>query len=58
MQYKILDVQGSNLDNVLERLNIEVRIYCNSGWKPQGGVSITLIKHEWYCACQAMVKEE
>ena len=58
MQYKILDVQGSNLDNALERLNIAVNIHCNSGWRPQGGVSITVTKQEWYCACQAMVKEE
>lgn len=58
MRYEILGVQGSNLDNILERLKLEVSIHCNSGWRPQGGVSITVIKQEWYCACQAMVKEE
>ena len=39
MQYKIIDIQGTNLDNVLERLRIAVNISCNSGWRPQGGVS-------------------
>ena len=58
MQYKILDTQGSNLENVLERLSIAVNISCDSGWRPKGGVSITVPKQEWYCACQAMVKEE
>lgn len=58
MQYKILDIQGTNLDNVLERLRIAVNISCDSGWRPQGGVSITVSIKEWYCACQAMVREE
>ena len=58
MRYKILDVQGTNLDNVFERLRIAVNISCNSGWRPQGGVSITVNRQDWYCACQAMVKEE
>lgn len=58
MQYKILDIQGTNLDNVLERLRIAVNISCNSGWRPQGGVSITVTSQGWYCVCQSMVKEE
>ena len=58
MRYKILDTQGTNLDNLLDRLRIEVNISCNSGWRPQGGVSITVISEGCYCVCQAMVKEE
>ena len=58
MQYTILAGQGKDINESLENLEHEVRRCCNSGWRPQGGVSVTVTKYEWYSACQAMVKEE
>lgn len=57
MQYKILDGQGNDLNKVLDNLMHEVRKHCYNGWKPQGGVSVTVTKYDYVYACQAMVKE-
>lgn len=54
MEYKIVTVCESPLQKALEKLEKEVNKLCKEGWKPQGGVSVTV--HIAFTVCQAMVK--
>lgn len=59
MQYQI--VYGSSeryFFDALKELQVEVEKLLQKGFKPQGGVSITLGRGYSYIACQAMVKED
>lgn len=58
MQYIILDGQSADINEALEKLKHEVRRYCNSGWRPQGGVSVAVTRYDYVYACQAMVREK
>lgn len=58
MKYKILKENGFGYDTHADiRLENEVNRYIENGWKPQGGVGITVM-NGMYVFYQAMVKEE
>lgn len=55
MQYLI--IEETNTDNLAEEVNKKII----EGWRPQGGVSITLSEsdeYQYYSAAQAMVRED
>jgi len=57
--YKIITKTGSDLFECTKAVEAEVNKLCSSGWKIQGGVSITSVKSghvTWYTIAQAMVK--
>ena len=57
MQYQVVCGQDSSMRCAMEELEKKVKKLCQEGWKPQGGISIAVNEeHEWYYACQAMVK--
>lgn len=69
MQYKVIfervdpllnieDKSKNNLWILLFTLSQEVEEYAKEGWKPQGGISISLDKYGDQIVAQAMVKED
>lgn len=56
MEYRIVRSEGSDMNSVLKKLEVKVKLLCKEGWKPQGGISTSVTDFEWYYACQAMVK--
>lgn len=58
MKYKLLKVDGLGYNTSADiRLEDEVNRHIENGWKPQGGVGITLMNGR-YVLYQAMIKEE
>ena len=60
MEYRIVRAYGDELA-VCRSIDEQVNALCEEGWRPQGGVSLTLEKNSYvsgvYVAVQAMVKE-
>ena len=64
MQYKVVKKEAKHIGNAIESLEREVKILLHTGWKLQGGISISVEpkddfsnKADYYVA-QAMVKED
>ena len=66
MEYEVLYAVGgystaNNLkmttEYILARLRYDVSLYISEGWKPQGGVSTNVNKHNREVFAQAMVRE-
>ena len=61
MEYQIVRERRSSLSECFTCIEKKVNKLCREGWKPQGGVSISVRADEYtatYYACQAMIKEE
>ena len=56
MEYQVVHAQGSDFDEVAERLNAKVNSLLKDGWSLQGGVAQSITKYEWHYMSQAMVK--
>ena len=65
IKYKVIHVTGSSVTEASEMLEEELKdLLLVLGWKPQGGVSVTVDSREdsifgpRYTLAQAMIKEE
>ena len=57
MEYIILKGWSSGTSNdAIKELERNVNSFCKEGWKPQGGITVTVDKFIDYTAFQAMVK--
>ena len=56
MDYTVVQISDKTLSSALDKLAREVREMQSKGWKPQGGVSISVTSNYWYNACQAMTR--
>jgi len=61
MQYNVVHAYAVSLNGAILKLDQEVNAMLSKGWKPQGGVTITIKQCEkspdLYYAVQAMIKE-
>lgn len=61
MQYKVVDAYSyTTLADAISNLEYEVKKLLEDGWKPQGGVTITVYQGystDRCCVAQAMVKD-
>ena len=61
MDYCIITVDKHSYYEATKALEEEIKFRIKSGWKPQGGVSITTYKvrySDYYTMSQAMVKDD
>lgn len=57
MEYIILEGWSYGTSNgAIKELERNVNYFCKEGWKPQGGITVTVDKSRDYTAFQAMVK--
>jgi len=57
MQYTIVSAESNYPRDAIKKVEKEVERLCNDGWKPQGGVSVSVTISS-YTYAQALVKEE
>ena len=57
MKYMVLTSSDQYVFNATQNLEDQVKKLIVLGWKPLGGVSLSLGKNDWYHITQAMIKE-
>ena len=58
MDYSVISATDENVTLVCQKLEERVKFCLRNGWRPQGGISVTIYSTIGLCyACQAMVKE-
>ena len=60
IKYMLVREEGSYDDSydAYNKLEEEVNLKLEEGWNLCGGVSVGSIGEEYFCICQAMIKEE
>ncbi len=59
-EYRIVQMEAQNLSFAIEEVEKEVSYFMQMGWKPQGGVSISiknLPTTAIYIVCQSIIRQ-